>query len=145
MTELVDEYAVHHPKDFDGTKLKPTMKEGLDFRDRDEKKTLDEKHTGYSAGHAANLEGLENKLLEEIRKVQSDDDLKHIGQERVYGRTVNHAVDVPVSQIREKIGQVIQTMQRGKRQRHSSMHQVYGRTVNHAVDVPVSQIREKIC
>ena len=123
MAEPVDEYAVRQPEEFDETKLKPTTKEGLDLRDQDEKKTLDEKHSGHSAGHAANLEGLENKLLEKIRKVQSDDDLKHIGQERVYGRTVNHAVDVPVSQIREKFGQVIQAMQRGKRQRHSSMHQ----------------------
>ena len=107
----------------DGMKPKPTTKEGLELGDQDEKKTLDEKHSGHSAGHAANLEGLENKLPEDIRKVQSDDDLKRIGQERVYGRKVNNAVDVPVSQIPEKTGEVIQAMQRGKRQRHSSMHQ----------------------
>ena len=67
--------------------------------------------------------------MEEIRKVQSDDDLKHIGQERVYGRTVNHAVDVPVSQIREEIGEVIQAMQRGKRQQHSSKQSTATRVV----------------
>ena len=34
MADSVDEYAVHQPKDFDGRKLKPTMKEGLDLRDQ---------------------------------------------------------------------------------------------------------------
>ena len=38
----VDEYAVQQLKEFDGTKLKPTTKEGLDFGDQDEKKTLEE-------------------------------------------------------------------------------------------------------
>ena len=73
-----------------------------------------------SAVHTANSEGLENKLLEEIRKVQSDDDLKRVGQKRVYGRTVNHAVDVPVSQIREKTGDMVQAMQRSTQQHVSS-------------------------
>ena len=120
VADPVDEYAVHQPKEFNGMKVKPTTKEGLDPGDQDEKNTLDEKHSGHSAGHAANLEGLENKLLEEVRKVQSDDDLKHIGQERVYGGTGNHAVDVPVSQIREKTGKMIQAMQRSTQQRDSS-------------------------
>ena len=42
MNDPVDEYAVHQPKEFDGTKQKPTTKEGLDLRDQDEKKTLEE-------------------------------------------------------------------------------------------------------
>ena len=111
VADPVDEYAVQLLEEFE-MKLKTTTKEGLDLGDENEQKTLDERHSGHSAGHTANLEGLENKLLEEIRKVQSDDDLKRVGQKRVYGRTVNHAVDVPVSQIREKTGDMIQAMQR---------------------------------
>ena len=42
MADLVDEYAVRQLKEFDGTKLTPTTKEGLDFGDQDEKKTLEE-------------------------------------------------------------------------------------------------------
>ena len=42
MADPVDEYAVHQLEEFDGTKLKPTMKEGLDLGDQDEKKTLEE-------------------------------------------------------------------------------------------------------
>ena len=41
MADPVDEYAVHQLEVFDGTKLKPTMKEGLDLGDQDEKKTLE--------------------------------------------------------------------------------------------------------
>ena len=40
MADPVDEYAVRHLKEFDGMKLKPTMKEGLDLGDEDEKKNL---------------------------------------------------------------------------------------------------------
>ena len=42
VADAVDEYAVQQLKEFDGTKLKPTTKEGLDLGDRDEKKTLEE-------------------------------------------------------------------------------------------------------
>ena len=42
MADPVDEYALHQLKEFDGTKPKPTTKEGLDFGDQDEKKTLEE-------------------------------------------------------------------------------------------------------
>ena len=42
VTDPVDEYAVQQLKEFDGTQLKPTTKEGLDFGDQDEKKTLEE-------------------------------------------------------------------------------------------------------
>ena len=42
VADPVDEYAVQQLKEFDGTKLKPTTKEGLDFGDQDEKKTLEE-------------------------------------------------------------------------------------------------------
>ena len=42
MAEPVDEYTVHRLKEFDGTMLKPTMKEGLDSGDHDEKKTLED-------------------------------------------------------------------------------------------------------
>ena len=42
MADPVDDSAVRQPKDFDGTKQKPTTKEGLDLRDQDEKKTLEE-------------------------------------------------------------------------------------------------------
>ena len=38
---LLDEYAVHHFKEFDGTKLKPTMKGGLDLGDHDERNKLE--------------------------------------------------------------------------------------------------------
>ena len=41
-SDPVDENAVQQLKEFDGTKLKPTTKEGLDFGDQDEKKTLAE-------------------------------------------------------------------------------------------------------
>ena len=42
MADSVDDYAVHQSKEFDGTKQKPTTKEGLDLHDHDEKKTLEE-------------------------------------------------------------------------------------------------------
>ena len=42
LADPVDEYVVQQLKEFDGTKLKPTMKEGLDLGDQDEKKTLKE-------------------------------------------------------------------------------------------------------
>ena len=41
----VDEYAAHHFKEFDGTKLKPTTKEELDLGDQDEKEALEELNT----------------------------------------------------------------------------------------------------
>ena len=37
MSDPVDEYAVQQPKEFDGTKPKPTTKEKLDLSDQDEK------------------------------------------------------------------------------------------------------------
>ena len=58
VAEPVDEYAVHQPREFDGTKQKPTTKEGLDLRDQDEKKTLDEKHSGTQRGACRELGGL---------------------------------------------------------------------------------------
>ena len=45
MADPVDEYAVHQLKESDGTKPKPTTKEGLVFGDHDEKKTLGELNT----------------------------------------------------------------------------------------------------
>ena len=42
MADPVDEYAVHQLEEFDGTRLKPTMEEGFDLGDQDEKKTLEE-------------------------------------------------------------------------------------------------------
>ena len=42
MADPVIEYVVHQLEEFDGTKLKPTMKEGLDLGDQDEKKTFEE-------------------------------------------------------------------------------------------------------
>ena len=42
MADPVDEYAVHPLKESDGTKPKPTTKEGLDLGDQDEKKTLED-------------------------------------------------------------------------------------------------------
>ena len=42
MADPVDEFAVQQPKEFDGTKLKQTTMEGLDFGDQDERKTLKE-------------------------------------------------------------------------------------------------------
>ena len=41
--ETMREYAGQQLKEFDGTKLNPIMKEGLDFGDQDEKKILEEK------------------------------------------------------------------------------------------------------
>ena len=38
----MDEYVVQQLKEFDGTRLKRTMKEGLDLGDQDKKKTLKE-------------------------------------------------------------------------------------------------------
>ena len=43
MADPVDEYAVHQLEEFDGTRLKPTTKEGLALGDQDEKKTLEGK------------------------------------------------------------------------------------------------------
>ena len=45
VADPVDEYAVQQLKEFDGTKLKPTTKEGLDLGDQVEKKTLEELKT----------------------------------------------------------------------------------------------------
>ena len=42
VADSVDECAVQQLKEFDGTKLKPTTKEGLDFGDQDERKPLEE-------------------------------------------------------------------------------------------------------
>ena len=42
VADPVDEYAVQQLKELDGTKLKPTTKEGLDFGDQDEKTTLED-------------------------------------------------------------------------------------------------------
>merc|ERR1719468_130606 len=42
MVDPVDEYAVQQLKEFDGKKLKPTTKEGLDIEDEDEKKKVEE-------------------------------------------------------------------------------------------------------
>jgi len=42
MADPVEEYAVQQLKEFDGKKLKPTMKEGLDIEDEDVKKKLEE-------------------------------------------------------------------------------------------------------
>merc|ERR1711937_983621 len=42
MVDPVDEYAVQQLKEFDGKKLKPTTKEGLDIADEDDKKKLEE-------------------------------------------------------------------------------------------------------
>ena len=42
MVDPVSEHAVQQLKEFDGKKLKFTTKEGLDFGDEDEKKTLEE-------------------------------------------------------------------------------------------------------
>ena len=46
VAEPVDEYAVKQLTEFDGTKLKPTTKEGLDLGDQDEKRTLEELKIG---------------------------------------------------------------------------------------------------
>ena len=43
MADPVDEYAVQQFEEFDGTRLKPTTKEGLDLGVQDEKKTLEGK------------------------------------------------------------------------------------------------------
>ena len=42
VTDPMNEYAVHQPKEFDGKMLKSTTTEGLDLGDEDEKKTLEE-------------------------------------------------------------------------------------------------------
>ena len=42
MAEPLDEYDVHQPKEFDGTKPKLTTKEKLDLGDQDEKETPEE-------------------------------------------------------------------------------------------------------
>ena len=42
MADPVDEYAVHQLQESNGSKPKPTTKEGLDLGDQDEKKTLEE-------------------------------------------------------------------------------------------------------
>ena len=42
VADPMDEYAVHQFKESDGTKLNPTLKEGLNLGDDDERKTLEE-------------------------------------------------------------------------------------------------------
>ena len=42
MADPVDEFAVRQPKEFDGTKPKPTTKKGSELGDQDQKKMLDE-------------------------------------------------------------------------------------------------------
>ena len=42
MADFVDEFAVQQPKECDRVKPKSTTKEGLDFGDQDEKKSLEE-------------------------------------------------------------------------------------------------------
>ena len=42
IVDLVDDFAVHLPKEFDAQKLTSTTKEGLDVGDEDEKNKLEE-------------------------------------------------------------------------------------------------------
>ena len=62
MTDRVDEFAVQQPKEFDGTKLKQTMMEGLDVGDQDEWKTLEKLNMEHEPSRKLMKETLGDKV-----------------------------------------------------------------------------------
>ena len=66
VADPVDEYALHHFKEFDGTKLKPTTKGGLDFGDHDERNKLEELKIEFKPWRKLMKEALGDKVEEVI-------------------------------------------------------------------------------
>ena len=76
MTDSVDEYAVHQPKEFDGMKPKSTMKEELDLGDQDEKEMLGELNIESKPLKKFMKETLGDKIEEAIVNDRSFDSLR---------------------------------------------------------------------
>ena len=69
----MNEYAVKQLKEFDGKKPKFTMKEGLDFGDEDEKKTLEELKIEFEPLRKLMKEILGHKVEKVIVSYRIDD------------------------------------------------------------------------
>ena len=108
VADPVDEYAVQLLKDFDGTKLKLTMKEGLDFGDQDEKKTLKERKQCCTAEQ---IVVLVPRVMEKNIKVA-----QHGPQERVQSNT---SIDVIGQQTRQQHKQRATTQKAQEEERES--------------------------
>ena len=84
MADPVDEYTAHRLEELDGTKLKPTMKEGLDSGDHDEEQTLEELNIESELGDKV------DEVIVSNRKVDVERVRQHTGAAAQHRSTQQH-------------------------------------------------------
>ena len=111
VTDPMDEYAVHQPKEFDGKMLKSTTKEGLDLGDEDEKKTLEELKAEFKPLTELMKEVPGDKVEEAIVDDRTVDCLRVL-------TTSGHGLPVDMERIMKVLGDTVE--EAPERQQHSS-------------------------
>ena len=87
MADPVDEYTVHRLKQSGGTKLKPTMKEGLDSGDHDVEKTLEELNIESKLCDKVDEVIVSNRMVDSLRA--------HTASEHGWSTNMKHCVQQP--------------------------------------------------